>query len=135
MTPMNSYLVDAMIKWIIDNGCNPYVVVNANHPRAVVPTEFVKDGHITLNVSVSDVKNFFMDQEAISFNAGFNGRPVDVFIPMASIVRVYAAETGYGMMLPPIPEAFDNVDNATDTEKDNKETTKKERPSFLKVIK
>lgn len=135
MTPMNFYLIDAAIKWVIDNGCSPYVLIDATHPRASLPMDYVQDGKIVLNVGVNEVKNFHMDQDGISFQAGFGGRPVDVFIPTGSIVSVFAKETGQGIPMPAMPEEFD-----TKTEvEENTETTDKEektsRPSFLKVVK
>lgn len=130
MTPINFYLIDAAIKWIVDNGCTPFMSVDATHPRAQVPTDFVKDGRITLNISVNSVKNFHMDNEGISFEAGFNGRPTTVFVPTGAIIGVFAQETGQGMPMPPMPEAFDQ---APEEPKETEEKPKK--ASFLKVVK
>ena len=49
MTSNRPYLLRAFYDWIIDNQCTPHLVVNAENPAAVIPTQFVQDGQIVLN--------------------------------------------------------------------------------------
>ena len=50
MTPLKPYLIRAVYDWIVDNRFTPYLLVNAMAPGTVVPTNFVEDGRIVLNL-------------------------------------------------------------------------------------
>lgn len=88
----------ALYEWILDNECTPYVLVSAEDPGVDVPRQYVKDGQIVLNISPAAVVDLVMDNESLRFNGRFGGVPVDVFVPMASVVGIYARENGQGMV-------------------------------------
>lgn len=97
MNPSRPYLVRALQEWILDNSCTPHLAVDAHVEGVVVPTQFVQDGQIVLNISPSAVQNLFIDNDGVSFNARFGGVPMNVFVPMVAIMAVYARENGQGM--------------------------------------
>lgn len=88
----------ALYEWILDNNCTPYVLVNAEDPGVDVPQQYVKDGQIVLNISPAAVVDLAMDNESLRFNGRFGGVPVDVYVPMGSVVGIYARENGQGMV-------------------------------------
>jgi len=96
MTSNQPYLLKAFFDWILDNGLTPFIVVNAQLPGVVVPTQFVKDGQIVLNISPSACVNFHMDLEHISFQARFSGQPMLVTLPNEAVGAIYAKENGAG---------------------------------------
>ena len=96
MTSNQPYLLRAFFDWILDNGLTPYIVVNATLPDVHVPTQFVKDGQIVLNVSPSACVNFQMDLEQISFQARFSGQAMLVSLPCLAVGAIYAKENGAG---------------------------------------
>lgn len=107
MIPKRSYLLNATYEWIADNEMTPYLLVNAEYEGAVVPLEFVKDGQIVLNISMSAVRHLHIDKAGVSFEARFSGKPMQVFVPMAAAEAIYAKENGDGLAFP--PEDFDDV--------------------------
>jgi stringent starvation protein B len=129
MSSSRPYVMRALYEWILDNECTPYVLVNAESPGVEVPQQFVKDGQIVLNISPAAVVDLVIDNECLRFNGRFGGVPVDVFVPMASVVGIYARENGQGMVFDsddnPWPEPPSNPPPAGGGEK---------RPS-LKVVK
>lgn len=92
------YLIRAMHEWMGDNGNTPHIVVDARVPGVTVPPEHVKDGKIILNISESAAHNLKLTNDAVSFRARFGGVPFDVWVPMASVLGIYARETGQGMI-------------------------------------
>ncbi|HEB67124.1 MAG TPA: ClpXP protease specificity-enhancing factor, partial [Gammaproteobacteria bacterium] len=44
MTPSQPYLLRAIYDWIVDNDLTPYVLVNAEHPQAQIPRQYVENG-------------------------------------------------------------------------------------------
>jgi len=98
MTPSRAYLLRALNEWILDNECTPYVVVDAEGEGVDVPQAFVKDGQIVLNINPVAVRNLFIGNEALSFEARFSGQSMQVFVPMDSVMAVYAKENGQGMV-------------------------------------
>ena len=118
----------ALYEWILDNECTPYVLVNAEDPGVDVPQQYVKDGQIVLNISPAAVVDLAMDNEALRFNGRFGGVPVDVYVPMGSVVGIYARENGQGMVFE--PEEGPEPPDDTPPEPDKPEG----RPS-LKIVK
>ncbi len=98
MTSTRPYLLRAIYEWVLDNHLTPHVVVNAHGEGVRVPQEYVQDGQITLNLSPGAVKNLSMDNELLFFNARFRGVPMDIQVPIASIMSIYARENGQGMI-------------------------------------
>lgn len=96
--PRRSYLLRAMMDWIIDSGHTPYVLVDATYPGVQVPTEHVQDGRIVLNLSASAVRGLGITLDALSCDGRFGGRAFGIVLPIGSIAAVYARETGDGMV-------------------------------------
>ncbi len=97
MTPSRPYFVRAVYEWILDNDLTPYLLVNADFPQVEVPNEFINDGKIVLNLAPSAIRDLHMGNEHIAFSARFSGKARELFVPVGSIVAVYAKENGKGM--------------------------------------
>lgn len=100
MTPNKPYLVRALWEWISDNGMTPYLMIDASYPNIEVPEKFIDDGRIVFNVSDSAVRALDMGNEYISFSARFGGVAMDLVLPVAAVLGIYAKENGQGMLFP-----------------------------------
>ena len=98
MTSNHPYLIRALHEWIVDNGLTPYLMVNASMEGVQVPTEFVEDGKIVLNISTAAVADLELGNEWIMFNARFHGASMQVVIPAGAVLAIYAKENGQGML-------------------------------------
>lgn len=98
MTTSRPYIVRALYEWILDNECTPYVLVNAMDSGVQVPQQYVKNGQIVLNISPVAVKDLLLSNDAMHFNGRFGGQPMDVFVPIAAVMGIYARENGQGMI-------------------------------------
>jgi stringent starvation protein B len=87
-----------MHEWMGDNGHTPHIVIDTSIDGVTVPTEHVKDGKIILNISHSAAHNLKLTNAGVSFRARFSGVPFDVWVPTASVMGIYAKETGQGMI-------------------------------------
>jgi len=87
-----------MHEWMGDNGHTPHIVVDASVDGVNVPREHVKDGKIILNISETAAHNLKLTNDSVSFRARFSGVPFDVWVPMKSVLGIYARETGQGMI-------------------------------------
>jgi stringent starvation protein B len=92
------YLIRALYEWILDNDCTPHVIVDAEAPGVSVPTSYVKDGQIVLNLAPKAVSALTLGNEQIFFNARFGGKPTDVVVPIAAVRGIYARENGQGLV-------------------------------------
>lgn len=97
MKPSRPYLIKALQEWLLDNDCTPHMAVDVAVKGVMVPEQFISDGQIVLNISPSAIQNFVLDDEAISFSARFGGVPMNIYVPMAAVLAVYAREHGAGM--------------------------------------
>ncbi|WMP16974.1 ClpXP protease specificity-enhancing factor [Thiothrix lacustris] len=100
-TPKRPYLLRAFYEWIVDNGMTPHIMVDARSEQVQVPRQFVKDGSIVLNISMTAANNLMMDNDQVTFNARFGGRSMSIWLPMWSIMAVYARETQDALQFPP----------------------------------
>ncbi|VEI45648.1 ClpXP protease specificity-enhancing factor [Actinobacillus equuli] len=65
MKPLRPYLYHAYYSWIIDNDNTPYLLVNTDYPDVDVPTEFIRDGKIILNIAPRSIGQYVVTDEAI----------------------------------------------------------------------
>jgi len=145
-TSNKPYLLRALYEWILDNDATPYLLVDATQSDVQVPRQHVKDGQIVLNAAPGAVQGWFVDNAAISFSARFSGKAQTIYIPMKSLLAIYAQENGLGMAFPEEPddafeeqqelqkEILETTDDARKSEENIKANTKK-KSSHLKVIK
>jgi len=93
------YLVRALYEWCTDNGFTPYVAVMVDD-TVQVPSEYVKDGEIVLNVSFDATSSLKLGNDFIEFKTRFGGKPRDIMVPMDRVMAIYARENGQGMAFP-----------------------------------
>ena len=94
--PTKPYLLRALYEWCVDNGYTAHLAVKVDS-RSQVPSEYVRNGEITLNVSPSAVHKLQMGNELIEFSARFAGVARQISVPVAGVYALYARETGHGM--------------------------------------
>ena len=99
MTTPHPYLIRAFYEWITDNGMTPYISVDAEWEGVEVPREFVVDGEIVLNISMTATHNLDLGLEHVTFGARFSGRQRRIMIPVAAVQAIFAKENGQGMAL------------------------------------
>lgn len=114
MTPQRPYLVRAMYAWIVDNGLTPHLLVDATQANVHIPAGAAQDGKVVLNIAARATQGLDIGDDAITFSARFNGVSQSLYLPMSSIIAVYARETGAGMGMPP-EAAFATGDSASDS--------------------
>jgi len=141
MTSTKPYLMRAIFEWAEDNDFTPQVLVNAEAEGVEVPAAHVVDGQIVLNISSSAVQLHVMDNDCLSFSARFGGVEQDIFLPIDSILAIFARENSQGIFFEDIDE--DDLDPEPDGPDEPiakptqlKTVTKPKRDaSHLKIIK
>lgn len=98
MTSSRPYLIRALYEWIVDNEMTPYIVVDSSAEGLVVPTQYVQDGQIVLNISPRAVEKLELTNTHIAFSARFGGAALNVWVPPKAVLAIYARENGEGMM-------------------------------------
>lgn len=101
-------MVRALIDWIVDSDCTPYIVVAGDAPGVSVPSDRLNEGKLVLNVSANATRNLHIDDRALSVDCCFDGRPLHVDVPIGTVIMVYAREHGMGMSFPVEPPATDS---------------------------
>lgn len=127
------YLVRGINEWILDNGCTPYLIVDALKDGVIVPVEHVKDGQIVLNISPSAIRDLIIDDDGVSFNGRFHGVVHQIYAPVTAILGIITREDGEGMWFPkeespPAPDSPEDDDPPPGPQK-------KDSPPTLRVIK
>ncbi|MCG8609389.1 MAG: ClpXP protease specificity-enhancing factor [Pseudomonadales bacterium] len=105
MNPSRPYLLRALNEWILDNHLTPYVVVDAGIKGVEVPSDYVSNGQIVLNISPGAVKGLLISNDALEFSARFGGVPMQVYVPVQAVMAIYAKENGQGMVFGAEPGA------------------------------
>ena len=135
LTPTRPYLARAIYEWICDNNLTPYLLVDATKPYTDVPTQFIQDGQIGLNIVPHAVHKLNMSNDAVTFSARFGGVSRDIYVPFNAVLGLYAKENGQGLFFD--PEEYSNAQsdenpvesNHTETKQTETETPKK-KPSL-----
>ncbi len=103
-TSTRPYLIRALHDWCTDNGFTPYIAVYVD-ASVQVPTEYVKNGEIVLNVGFEATSNLKLGNELIEFKARFGGTAREIAVPVSHVIAIYARENGQGMAFPVPSEA------------------------------
>ena len=83
---------------MVDNDLTPYIVVNAQLPNVYVPTDYIEDGRIILNISPFATENLEITNQFIEFEASFSGSVEQITAPISAVMAIYAKENGRGMV-------------------------------------
>ena len=125
MTSTRPYLIRAMIEWILDNGMTPHLLVDTQDENVHVPRQYEQEGKIVLNISPTATQDLDIGDEAVTFNARFDGEATSVYIPIGFVLAIYTRENGQGMM-------FGDDNEITPPPDPDNPSTKR---SHLKVVK
>ncbi|RLQ22010.1 ClpXP protease specificity-enhancing factor [Seongchinamella sediminis] len=129
MTPSRPYIMRALYEWIVDNGCTPYILVDAGSDDVMVPEQYVKDGQIVLNISPTAVVELNISNDAVAFNGRFGGVATDIYVPVNAVIGIYARENGQGMVFEP------EQPGSTPPDDEPPEPPKPEGRPSLKIVK
>ena len=91
------YLIRAIYDWCADSGLTPYLAVRVDG-QTQVPTAYIKDGEIVLNLSMDAVRNLHMGNDEITCGGRFGGVPHEIIVPIAAVIGIFAKETGQGLV-------------------------------------
>ena len=86
MTSNRPYPIRALYEWLVDNQLTPYLLVDANRDSVHVPSRYVEEGRIVLNVSPSAVRDLNLGNELISFEARFGGAAFAISLPPDAVL-------------------------------------------------
>jgi stringent starvation protein B len=92
------YLLRAMHEWMTDNALTPHIVVDASAGTLNVPAEHIRENKIVLNVSYAATRGLVIGNDAVAFEARFNGIPRALNVPLDAVLGIYAKENGQGMV-------------------------------------
>ena len=98
---MNSnkpYLLRALHEWILDNGLTPHIIVDVQNKDVQAPAQAVRDGKLVLNISPQATRGLEIANDTVTFETRFSGKPYPIFLPIESVMAIYARENGQGMM-------------------------------------
>lgn len=109
----------------MDSGLTPQILVDAGFDGVRVPVERVKDGQIVLNVHDRAVQLVELNNEWIAFSARFGGTSLNVEVPVAAVLAIYAKENGQGI--------FFRQDDGEGQTHASKQSSEKKRP-HLKLV-
>ena len=134
------YLIKAIYDWCVDNGHTPHLLVAADYPGVNVPTQFVQEGRVTLNIAPMAVQTLNLEADPIWFSARFSGRPFEVMVPPGAVLAVFARENGEGLVFGEVEPPLGGDDQAkisTDSSgpKDKPEGDKPKNRGHLRVVK
>ncbi len=107
-TSTKPYMLRALHEWCTDNGYTPQIVVQVDS-NTLVPPAHVRDGQITLNIGALATNRLVIGNEVVEFQARFNGKTENLYVPIGAISAIFARETGAGMgfeVSPTTDEAF-----------------------------
>jgi stringent starvation protein B len=109
------YLIRAIHEWCSDSNFTPYLSVKVD-ANTRVPTEFVKNGEIVLNVSYDATHRLTIGNDGVQFSARFNGVSRECSIPIECVLGIFARENGQGLFFPaeesqPEPVQSETPDN------------------------
>ncbi len=124
------YLIRGIFDWCVDSGLTPYLSAKIL-PGTRAPKSYINTEEIILNISTSATTKLIIDNNFISFFARFNGINEEIYIPMNSILGIYAHENGKGLFFEMNRKKQETSNEKGSLDKPNK----KNKPSHLTLVK
>lgn len=128
MTSNRPYLLRALNEWILDNGLTPHILVDTLVEGVHVPTDYIEEDKIVLNISPNATRDLVISNDFVLFSARFNGTAMSVEVPMQAVMAIYAQENGQSMVFPE-----EQLQQST-SEPESQQATSLDR-SHLKLVK
>lgn len=91
------YLIRAIYDWCSDNALTPYMAVKVDESTRV-PSAYVRDGEIIINISMEAVRNLRIDNGEITCEGRFGGVSHNILIPVTAVIGIFSKETGQGLV-------------------------------------
>ena len=142
-TSTKPYMLRALHEWCTDNGYTPQIVVQVD-ANTLVPPAHVRDGQITLNIGALATNRLVIGNEAIEFQARFNGVTENIYVPIGAVTAIFARETGAGMGFEAQPSdsidatindnAADDMPQSPSSDDDDSKPPENKRPK-LSIVK
>ena len=104
-------------------------------PGVQVPEGFAVGGKLTLNVSGTAVKNFYLAADGLAFDARFKGISHHINAPVGAIIGVYALENGEGMAFPREAASKQSERESAKNQSPEHSEPNQSLPSYLKLVK
>ena len=141
-TPMLSikpYLIKAYYEWIIDSGCTPYVLIQANLPHVQVPAQYIdpEDETIVFNIDPQAVQNLDWQKNKLIFQASINTIIHYISIPYYAIIEIFAEENEEGARFAIDPKEVEKISVLLSDSSDKKEKkpgSKTQLPPYLRIL-
>lgn len=115
MNSLKPYLIRAVYDWIVDNELTPHLLVNAENNSGSLPSAYIEDGKILLNIRPQAVEALFLGDKTIEFNARFNGKSTPIEVTVNAVMAIYAKENGKGLVFDQEPNGSDDRPPDTQT--------------------
>jgi stringent starvation protein B len=107
MNSLKPYLIRAVYDWIVDNELTPHLLVNADNNKGSLPTEYIEDGKILLNIRPQAIEALSLGDNSIEFNTRFNGKSTPIEVAVNAVMAIYAKENGKGLVFDQEPDGGD----------------------------
>jgi len=91
------YLIRAYHQWMEDSGLTPHILVDCSKEGVIVPSPYIQQGKIVLNIANEATSALVISNETVSFKARFDGKSQTISVPTSAILTIYAGENGEGM--------------------------------------
>ena len=130
MTSLQPYFIRALIDWIVDNDCTPYAVIDCAVEGAERFVEYATEDKLVLNLSATATRGLLVDDDTLSVDCRFHGRPVHVSVPVGAVCSVYAQENGMGVLFD-----VEKMPTAQSVAAKPSQPRPKAKPPKLKVVK
>jgi stringent starvation protein B len=100
MKTMKTRLVEAVLDYLIDRNCIPYIFVDLAYAEVLgcsIPFVSESESSVTLNISANAISDFQIDENVIRFSCKVQGIRYECTVHTASIEALYGRDTQLGM--------------------------------------
>ncbi|MDF2690640.1 MAG: stringent starvation protein [Gammaproteobacteria bacterium] len=132
MARLRTYLLKSTYDWLVDHHFTPYLLVDAEQEGVQVPSDYIDEGQIVLNIAPSAVQNIEISEEFVHFDASFGGQAWQIFVPLDAVLALYANESSQGIYAR--EDGFGMLVNEGESEDELDPAPKKKGP-VLKLVK
>jgi stringent starvation protein B len=83
---------------IVEADNTPYLYIDTSSPIVSVPSQYIENGKIIIDISPSAISDFKWHKDKIQFKTSFSHDYIPIVIPFDSMIALYSKEAKNGVM-------------------------------------
>ena len=96
LKPYKPYQLTAIVNWLYDSECTPFIMVNASEePGVELPLEQAHEGKVMFNLMQEMIEDWIVQDDWVRFSVVIGSQSQAVAFPIDDVISIHCLENGW----------------------------------------